>query len=87
MHSLSNGPRRGAAIERRALVPLRGELSRIDGWREPADARVGPNIVCSLVASLQARNDVNSVSFRNSSRKRPLKLSTKAFCIGFPGAM
>jgi hypothetical protein len=31
--------------------------------------------------------DVNRVSFRNSSRKQPLKLSTKAFCIGLPGAI
>jgi hypothetical protein len=27
------------------------------------------------------------VSFRSSSRMRPLKLSTKPFCIGLPGAM
>lgn len=27
--------------------------------------------------------DVNKVSFNNSSRGRPLKLSTKALCIGF----
>jgi len=30
---------------------------------------------------------VNKVSFKNSSRKRPLKLSMKAFCTGFPGSM
>jgi hypothetical protein len=29
---------------------------------------------------------VNSASFKNSSRSRPLKLSMKAVCIGFPGA-
>ena len=29
----------------------------------------------------------NSVSFRYSSRKRPLKLSTKVFCVGLPGVM
>jgi len=29
----------------------------------------------------------NSVSFRPPSRKRPLKLSTKPFCMGLPGAM
>jgi len=29
----------------------------------------------------------NSVSFRNSSRRRPLKLSMKAFCAGLPGSM
>jgi hypothetical protein len=29
----------------------------------------------------------SSVSLRRSSRKRPLKLSTRAFCVHFPGAM
>ncbi len=29
----------------------------------------------------------NVVSFRRSSRARPLKPSTKSFCIGLPGAM
>jgi hypothetical protein len=29
----------------------------------------------------------NTSSFRHSSRNLPLKLSTKAFCTGFPGAM
>ena len=29
----------------------------------------------------------NNVSFNSSSRIRPLKLSQKPFCIGFPGAM
>ena len=29
----------------------------------------------------------NTCSLRHSSRKRPLKLSTKAFWTGFPGAM
>jgi hypothetical protein len=31
--------------------------------------------------------ETNSVSLSNSSRKRPLKLSMKAFCVGLPGAM
>lgn len=30
---------------------------------------------------------ISSVSFKNSSRSRPLKLSMKAFWIGLPGAM
>ena len=29
----------------------------------------------------------NTSSFRHSSRKRPLKLSTNPFCCGLPGAM
>ena len=29
----------------------------------------------------------NGVSFMNSSRSRPLKLSMNAFCMGLPGAM
>jgi hypothetical protein len=29
-------------------------------------------------------SDENSVSFRHSSRSRPMKLSTSAFCCGFP---
>ena len=40
--------------------------------------------VIALRASVSVEN---SVSLRHSSRKRPLKLSTKAFCVGFPGAM
>ena len=32
-------------------------------------------------------SDANSVSFRHSSRSRPMKLSAKAFCCGLPGAM
>lgn len=32
-------------------------------------------------------SDVNRVSLRHSSRKRPLKPSTKPFCIGFPGVI
>jgi hypothetical protein len=40
------------------------------------------------VMALRASTSVeNSVSLRHSSRKRPLKLSTKAFCVGLPGAM
>lgn len=30
---------------------------------------------------------VNNVSFKNSSRRRPLKDSMKPFCIGLPSAM
>jgi len=30
---------------------------------------------------------MKTCSFRHSSRMRPLKLSTKLFCIGLPGAM
>jgi hypothetical protein len=30
---------------------------------------------------------VNTSSFRHSSRNLPLKLSTKAFWVGLPGAM
>ena len=33
------------------------------------------------------RSEVNSVSFRHSSRSRPMKLSANAFCCGLPGAM
>jgi len=33
-------------------------------------------------------SDLNTrVSFKHSSRKLPLKLSAKPFCIGLPGAM
>src|SRR3954453_10610362 len=32
-------------------------------------------------------SEPNSVSFNNSSRRRPLKLSMKAFCCGLPGAI
>jgi ISXO2-like transposase domain len=35
----------------------------------------------------QYTRQLNSVSLSNSSRRRPLKLSTKPFCIGLPGAM
>jgi len=38
-------------------------------------------------ATRAGANVVNSVSVRNSSGRRPLKLSTKPFCIGLPGAM
>ena len=31
--------------------------------------------------------DGNRVSFKSSSRRRPLKLSIKAFWVGFPGAI
>lgn len=40
-----------------------------------------------VVALLASANAENSLSLRHSSRKRPLKLSTKAFWVGFPGAM
>jgi hypothetical protein len=32
-------------------------------------------------------SDTNSVSLRHSSLRRPMKLSTNAFCCGLPGAM
>jgi hypothetical protein len=38
-------------------------------------------------AASVARAWANSVSFKSSSRRRPLKLSMKAFWVGFPGAM
>ncbi|WP_413785677.1 HNH endonuclease [Cognatiyoonia sp. IB215182] len=40
-----------------------------------------------LAESAGSASDESRVSFKSSSRNLPLKLSTKAFCIGFPGAM
>lgn len=40
-----------------------------------------------FVSVVRWARDVNSVSFNNSSRNGPLKLSMKAFCMGLPGAM
>jgi len=53
--------------------------------RQPADARVRTHGVVSRAAIPRGRrapwaSEVNSVSLRNSSRSRPLKLSMKAFC-------
>lgn len=47
-------------------------------------------IVLDTVHDLAERpwcNDGNRVAFNRSSRRRPLKLSMKAFWIGLPGAM
>ena len=41
----------------------------------------------SLGASLASASELNSVSFKHSSRSLPLKLSMNAFWVGFPGAM
>lgn len=44
-------------------------------------------IPSQLLSVLACVSDENSVLLRHSSRKLPLKLSTKPFCTGLPGAM
>src|SRR5690606_41395380 len=39
------------------------------------------------ICTLAAASEVNQWRFRQSSRKVPLKLSTKQFCTGLPGCM
>ena len=74
----------------------RRELARIEdecelGRCAPSEFLVGPMIfvVCAPTCERNARlaNAVNSVSFNNSSRCRPLRPSMKRFCMGLPDAM
>ena len=48
------------------------------GYTQTVTSPPGELIFCSGRSQL---------SFEHSSRSRPLKLSMKAFCVGFPGAM
>ncbi len=48
---------------------------------------VDPSILHSSMMLRASLRLVKRCSLRHSSRKRPLKLSTKPFCVGLPGAM
>ena len=81
------GPRSGAVSgAERSGPPCCG----VAGRGQPAEPRVG-SVGVVVVPPARARrgcgSERNRVSFRNSSRSRPLKISTKAFWIGLPGAM
>ena len=54
--------------------------------RAPVQRAVGADVIVVFTPCRQLHPCVgNSVSFRNSSRKRPMWLSAKAFCTGLPG--
>jgi hypothetical protein len=53
----------------------------------PVFIRNGTRRVAPDCAALAWAIEPNRVSFSSSSRRRPLKLSVKAFCYGLPGAM
>ena len=88
---LSNLPARGTLIACSGSGDCGGQMQGETCGGLVAEGRVGPRGVVvgdpggDRVAGMgEVRN---SVSLRNSSRIRPLKLSTNPFCIGFPGAM
>ena len=74
----------------RSQDPLGGEGLGELGRRLPAEAGVRALGVVVLTPGRErgagAFRDANRVSFKSSSRRRPSKLS-KAFWVGFPGAM
>jgi hypothetical protein len=65
--------------------------STIAAGVRPASAECGRTSLKSRRQSASTRRacrmELNSVSFKHSSRSLPMKLSTKAFCCGLPGAM
>lgn len=65
---------------------LAGDLGR----GLPAQFRVRPDVVVAMPPGIEHEagvcSDVNSVLVMRSSWNRPLKLSTKPFCMGLPGA-
>jgi hypothetical protein len=69
----------------------RAVVRRLLGIALTTVRRVWPHFIivrCQAASTARAcRNEVNSVSFRHSSRSRPMKLSANAFCCGLPGAM
>jgi len=57
--------------------PFNAECGRTSLW-----------LRCQLANTARAcQSEVNRVSFRHSSRRRPMKLSANAFCCGLPGSM
>ena len=69
-----------------AMVPGRGlDAGEHDG--SLIEAGTWPPCAECGLTSRACRNEVNSVSFRHSSRSRPIKLSANAFCCGLPGAI
>jgi len=69
----------------------RWQRSLRGGGGSPAQFRVRPDVVVvvpsgnELEAAMRQRE--NSIWFRHSTHRRPLKLTTKPFCIGLPGAL
>lgn len=63
----------------------------VGGWRQIADTAVGPHRVVVVHPDRQNLSHMGELGeqrlISSSSRSRPLKLSTKAFCCGLPGAM
>lgn len=88
---LSNRPARGTLIACSKSGDCGGQVQGEACGGLVAEGRVGPRgVVVGDPGRDQSRAWArlrNSVSFKNSSRILPLKLSTKPFCIGFPGAM
>ena len=69
-----------------------GEIGGVGRRGEIAQRRVRPPLVVVVDPGRDLRRGRDrgrgtGVSLRSSSRMRPLKLSQKPFCIGFPGAM
>lgn len=88
MGGLGNGGWRGVLWIAQCQAPLRGEGSGELGWGLPGEAGVGS--FSGIVRAPGGECDagmMHRVSFNSSSRKRPLKLSMKAFWVGLPGAM
>ncbi|MDB5657625.1 MAG: hypothetical protein JWS10_240 [Cypionkella sp.] len=87
---LGNGGWRGALRIAQHRAPLWDEGSGKIGWGLPSEAGVESFRV--IVDAPGGERDAgviqgNRVSFRSSSRSRPLKLSMKAFWVGLPGAI
>lgn len=81
----------GASISRRGLGDCGRQGPRVVRWGLLSQGRVWAlGVVVGLPGGdhMAGMSHVrNIVSLSSSSRIRPLKLSTKPFCIGFPGAM
>ena len=87
----SEGLRRGAGQVAQGRRPSRIQGGGIDGRGEPAEPRVRSGEVVIAGPALESgrawASERNRVSFKSSSRRRPMKLSTKAVWTGLPGEM
>jgi hypothetical protein len=90
-------PRHEARCERASRRTLnesgpggRGELPGLGRWQAPVGG-VWPDLVVVEAPPLEQAAGVAEVLedflVQSSSRSRPMKLSTKAFCCGLPGAI